>query len=63
MHLPWGPQKYVIVTPNSHHWHHAPDDMAIDKNYTADYAFIDYLFGTAVKTDDKFPTRYGVVGD
>ena len=53
----------MIVTPNSHHWHHAPDDMAIDKNYTADYAFIDYLFGTAVKTDDKFPTRYGVVGD
>lgn len=63
VHLPWGPLKYVIVTPNFHHWHHASDDVAIDKNYAAHYAFIDYLFGTAVKTDDKFPARYGVVGD
>jgi sterol desaturase/sphingolipid hydroxylase (fatty acid hydroxylase superfamily) len=63
VHLPWGPLKYQIVTPDFHHWHHASDDEAIDRNYAAHYAFLDYLFGTAVKSKNKFPARYGVVGD
>ena len=63
VHLPWGPLKYVIVTPDFHHWHHASDEEAIDKNYAAHYAFLDYLFGTAVKSAKKFPEHYGVVGD
>jgi sterol desaturase/sphingolipid hydroxylase (fatty acid hydroxylase superfamily) len=63
VHLPWGPLKYVFVTPNFHHWHHASDDEAIDRNYAAHYAFLDYLFGTAVKSKNKFPEKYGVVGD
>ncbi len=63
VHLPWGPLKYLIVTPDFHHWHHSSDDAAIDKNYAAHYAFLDYLFGTVVKTDQKFPEKYGVVGD
>lgn len=61
--LPWGPLKYLIVTPDFHHWHHASDDEAIDRNYAAHYAFIDHLFGTAVKADRKLPNQYGVVGD
>ena len=61
--VPWGPLKYLIVTPDFHHWHHASDDEAIDRNYAAHYAFIDYLFGTAVKADRKLPNQYGVVGD
>lgn len=63
VHLPWGPLKYLVVTPDFHHWHHASDDEAIDKNYAAHYAFLDYLFGTAVKSDKTFPEKYGVVGD
>jgi len=58
-----GPLRYVIVTPNFHHWHHSRDTEAIDKNYAAHYAFLDYLFGTAVTADRKWPERYGVVGD
>ena len=61
--VPWGPLKYLIVTPDFHHWHHASDDEAIDRNYAAHYAFLDYLFGTAVKADRKLPNQYGVVGD
>ena len=58
-----GPLRYVIVTPNFHHWHHSQDDAAIDKNYAAHFAFLDYLFGTAVKSEQKWPEEYGVVGD
>jgi sterol desaturase/sphingolipid hydroxylase (fatty acid hydroxylase superfamily) len=65
VHLPWGPLKYLIVTPDFHHWHHASDDEAIDRNYAAHYAFLDYLFGTAVKVPahKPLPEKYGVVGD
>jgi sterol desaturase/sphingolipid hydroxylase (fatty acid hydroxylase superfamily) len=58
-----GPLRYVIVTPNFHHWHHAQDDEAIDKNYAAHFAFLDHLFGTAVQSDRHWPERYGVQGD
>jgi sterol desaturase/sphingolipid hydroxylase (fatty acid hydroxylase superfamily) len=58
-----GPLRYLVVTPNFHHWHHSQDDEAIDKNYAAHFAFLDYLFGTAVKSDREWPARYGVVGD
>jgi sterol desaturase/sphingolipid hydroxylase (fatty acid hydroxylase superfamily) len=61
--LPWGPLKYIIVTPDFHHWHHSSDREALDKNYAAHYAFIDYIFGTAVKSDKRFPEEYGVLGD
>ena len=58
-----GPLRYVIVTPNFHHWHHCQDDEAIDKNYAAHFAFLDHLFGTAVQADRPWPEQYGVVGD
>lgn len=58
-----GPLRYIVVTPNFHHWHHSQDDEAIDKNYAAHFAFLDHLFGTAVKSNRQWPARYGVVGD
>lgn len=58
-----GPLRYLIVTPNFHHWHHSQDAEAIDKNYAAHFAFLDHLFGTAVKSDREWPRDYGVVGD
>jgi sterol desaturase/sphingolipid hydroxylase (fatty acid hydroxylase superfamily) len=65
VHLPWGPLKYLIVTPDFHHWHHSSDDEAIDRNYAAHYSFLDYVFGTAVKVPahKPLPAAYGVVGD
>jgi len=58
-----GPLRYIIVTPNFHHWHHSQDQEALDKNYAAHFAFLDYLFGTAVKSDKLWPKAYGVLGD
>jgi sterol desaturase/sphingolipid hydroxylase (fatty acid hydroxylase superfamily) len=58
-----GPLRYLIVTPNFHHWHHAQDAEALDKNYAAHFAFLDHLFGTAVQADRPWPDQYGVLGD
>jgi sterol desaturase/sphingolipid hydroxylase (fatty acid hydroxylase superfamily) len=58
-----GPLRYIIVTPNFHHWHHSQDKEALDTNYAAHFAFLDYLFGTAAKSEQIWPKEYGVLGD
>lgn len=58
-----GPLRYVVVSPNFHHWHHSQDQEALDRNYAAHYAFLDHLFGTAVRSDKMWPEHYGVLGD
>jgi sterol desaturase/sphingolipid hydroxylase (fatty acid hydroxylase superfamily) len=58
-----GPLRYLLVTPNFHHWHHSQDSEALDRNYAGQFAFLDYLFGTAVKSDRAWPSEYGVRAD
>jgi sterol desaturase/sphingolipid hydroxylase (fatty acid hydroxylase superfamily) len=60
--LPWGWLRYIIVTPDFHHWHHSSDTEAIDKNYAAHFSFIDYAFGTAVRgVGKRLPENYGIL--
>jgi sterol desaturase/sphingolipid hydroxylase (fatty acid hydroxylase superfamily) len=61
--IPYGPLRYLLVTPESHHWHHASDEEAIDKNYAGQFAILDRIFGTMVKSPKRLPDNYGVVGD
>lgn len=53
--------RYVIVTPQFHHWHHASDAEAIDKNYTAHTPLFDLIFGTWHLPADRWPRTYGTV--
>ncbi len=52
----------VIVTPRFHHWHHAIEREAIDRNFAVHFPFIDKLFGTYYGPDGAWPTGYGIVG-
>ena len=54
--------RRVVTTPEFHHWHHAAEREAIDKNFAVLLSCIDYLFGTAYQPD-RWPERYGVEGD
>ena len=53
--------RYVVVTPQFHHWHHASDAEAIDRNYTAHTPLWDLLFGTWHLPKDRWPVTYGTV--
>jgi lathosterol oxidase len=55
-----GPLKYLISTPQFHHWHHADDPTAYNTNYAVFFSFIDRLFGTFYLPGEKWPARYGV---
>jgi lathosterol oxidase len=53
----------VLVTPRFHHWHHAADPRAMDKNFAVHFPWIDRLFGTHHLPEAAWPARYGVLAD
>lgn len=57
--LPFGPLKYVLVTPQFHHWHHGSEKPAIDTNYGAHTVLFDRLFGSYHMPADHWPVAYG----
>jgi sterol desaturase/sphingolipid hydroxylase (fatty acid hydroxylase superfamily) len=50
--------RWVINTPEWHHWHHACDEGAIDTNFGV--PVIDKLFGTAYLPRDRRPSGFGI---
>jgi sterol desaturase/sphingolipid hydroxylase (fatty acid hydroxylase superfamily) len=53
----------VLVTPRFHHWHHAADPAAKDRNFAVHFPWIDRLFGTHYLPEAAWPARYGVLAD
>ncbi len=58
-HLGW--LRYVVVTPQFHHWHHASDAEALDRNYAAHTPIFDLIFGTYHQPKERWPQSYGTV--
>jgi lathosterol oxidase len=42
----FGPLKWFVATPQFHHWHHASEHEAVDKNFAVHLPVIDAVFGT-----------------
>ncbi len=57
--IPWGPLKYLVVTPQYHHWHHSCEKPAIDTNYCAHTPLFDRLFNTYHMPTEHWPAEYG----
>jgi sterol desaturase/sphingolipid hydroxylase (fatty acid hydroxylase superfamily) len=57
----FGPLRYLVATPQFHHWHHAAEAEAIDKNFAVHLPIIDMVFGTA-HLPDRWPSAYGIGG-
>ena len=55
----FGPIRYLLVTPQFHHWHHSSEQPAIDTNYSAHTVLFDRLFGTYHFPDPHWPAKYG----
>ncbi len=56
----WGPLRWLLLTPTFHHWHHANEKEAYDKNFSGQLPLWDLLFGTAIMNEKNGPARYGV---
>lgn len=53
----------LVVTPRFHHWHHAIERAAWDKNFAVHFPWIDRLFGTWYGPPGQWPSGYGIDGD
>ena len=51
-----------VVTPRFHHWHHGSEKEALDVNYAIHFPLLDWLFGTHLQADKRWPAHYGIVG-
>jgi sterol desaturase/sphingolipid hydroxylase (fatty acid hydroxylase superfamily) len=58
--LKFGPLRWVFGTPEWHHWHHAADAAAYNKNFSAELPWLDVLFGTAYMPKGVRPTAFGL---
>jgi sterol desaturase/sphingolipid hydroxylase (fatty acid hydroxylase superfamily) len=61
VHWEFQPIRRLIATPAFHHWHHAAEREAIDKNFAVHTPIWDLLFGTFY-LPDRWPSAYGLVG-
>lgn len=60
INLRLGPLKWLVATPEFHHWHHARDPEARDKNFAGQLPLWDVVFKTAHVPDGRMPEHYGV---
>jgi sterol desaturase/sphingolipid hydroxylase (fatty acid hydroxylase superfamily) len=56
----FGPLRWVLATPQFHHWHHGAEPEAVDKNFAVHLPLLDRLFGTCYLPGDRWPTSYGL---
>ncbi len=52
--------RYLVLTPDFHHWHHANEPEAINTNFSTLLPVWDVLFGTFRVPHGPGPQRYGV---
>lgn len=52
--------KYIVTTPQYHHWHHCEDPAHYGKNFAAVFPVIDMMFGTYYLPGSTWPAGTGV---
>lgn len=56
--IKFGPLKWLLASPQFHHWHHANEREAWDKNFAGQLPLLDMLGGTLFMPD-RMPQKYG----
>jgi sterol desaturase/sphingolipid hydroxylase (fatty acid hydroxylase superfamily) len=55
----FGPLRWVTATPEFHHWHHADERDALDRNFAGNLPLLDVIFGTCY-LPSHMPATYGI---
>lgn len=58
--IPFGPLKWILASPQFHHWHHGNEPKAYNRNFAGQLPFIDLIFGTFFLPEKGTPEKYGV---
>jgi sterol desaturase/sphingolipid hydroxylase (fatty acid hydroxylase superfamily) len=54
----FGPLRWLLATPEFHHWHHA--NAPVNKNFSGQLPLLDVLFGTCHLPRRAMPAAYGI---
>jgi len=60
LRIKFGPLRWLLASPEFHHWHHSKDAEARDKNFAATLPLLDVLFGTLHMPRGQTPSKYGI---
>ncbi|MEN9559438.1 MAG: hypothetical protein RLZZ502_649 [Pseudomonadota bacterium] len=67
VHLPFSNNRllrFLLVTPQYHHWHHTSEQIGLDKNFAAHFPVLDLLGGTHLPAHaPALPKCYGLHAD
>lgn len=53
--------KYIITTPQYHHWHHCQEPEHYGNNFAVVFPFIDMIFGTYYLPNKVWPKNTGLI--
>lgn len=56
----FGPFRWLLCSPEFHHWHHSRDREARDKNFAGMLPLLDVMFGTSYMPPGRAPSNYGL---
>lgn len=55
-----GVLRWLVSSPDYHHWHHAEDRAAWNTNFAGQFPLVDKIFGTAYFPKNLEPSGYGI---
>lgn len=56
----FGPLRWLVATPEFHHWHHANQKKAYNTNYSQQFPWMDAIFGTLHMPKGERPDKFGI---
>lgn len=61
ININYGPLRWVIASPQFHHWHHCNDEGYLNRNFAPHLVIFDLLFGTAyIAAPRAQPKSFGI---
>lgn len=58
----FGALRWLLATPQFHHWHHGAEREAVNKNFAVHLPVLDWVFGTFYLPGQRWPASYGLGG-
>ena len=58
--IKFGPLRWVLASPEFHHWHHSKDREVRDRNFAGQLPLLDVLFGTLHMPAGQRPESFGI---
>lgn len=58
----FGALRWLLATPQFHHWHHSDERAAVNRNFAVHLPLLDWTFGTFYLPGGRWPSTYGLGG-